>query len=177
MAVTKLENLVNPEVIADTITAELDKAIRFTPVAVVDKTLEGQAGNTISVPKYSYIGDATDVAEGAEIATTRLTATTTQATVKKAAKAVEITDEAMLSGTGSPIDEATRQITMSIGAKVDNDILSALKSDSDVSVVGTVTSNFNLDLLSNALDTFEDEELGKKIFVCKSCRYGYSAKR
>ena len=165
MAVTKLENLVNPEVIADTITAELDKAIRFTPVAVVDKTLEGQAGNTISVPKYSYIGDATDVAEGAEIATTRLTATTTQATVKKAAKAVEITDEAMLSGTGSPIDEATRQITMSIGAKVDNDILSALKSDSDVSVVGTVTSNFNLDLLSNALDTFEDEELGERKFL------------
>ena len=165
MAVTKLENLVNPEVIADTITAELDKAIRFTPVAVVDKTLEGQAGNTISVPKYSYIGDATDVAEGAEIATTRLTATTTQATVKKAAKAVEITDEAMLSGTGSPIDEATRQITMSIGAKVDNDILSALKSDSDVAVVGTVTSNFNLDLLSNALDTFEDEELGERKFL------------
>ena len=165
MAVTKLENLVNPEVIADTITAELDKAIRFTPVAVVDKTLEGQAGNTISVPKYSYIGDATDVAEGAEIATTRLTATTTQATVKKAAKAVEITDEAMLSGTGKPIDEATKQITTSIAAKIDNDILAALKSDTDTKTVGTTTTAFSIEMVSDALDEFNDEVLGERKFL------------
>lgn len=165
MAVTKLENLVNPEVVADTISFELEKAIKFTPVAIVDKTLTGQAGNTISVPKYSYIGDATDVAEGAEISTTQLTAATVQATVKKAAKAVEITDEAMLSGTGKPIDEATKQITTSIAAKVDNDILDALKSDTDTKTVGSATTAFSIDMVSDALDEFNDEVLGERKFL------------
>ena len=165
MAVTKLENLVNPEVVADTISFELEKAIKFTPVAVVDKTLQGRAGNTITVPKYSYIGDADDVAEGAEIETVKLTATDTQATVKKAAKAVEVTDEAMLSGTGKPIDEATKQITTSIAAKIDNDILAALKSDTDTKTVGTTTTAFSIEMVSDALDEFNDEVLGERKFL------------
>lgn len=170
MAVTKLENLVNPEVVADTITAELDKAIKFSPVAVVDKTLEGVAGNTISVPQYNYVGDAVDVAEGGEITPTLLTATTVKATVKKAAKSIEITDEAMLSGTGSPLDEASRQLAMSIGSKVDNDIMGAmLEKDEDgaylATKVGNASTAFSLALLSSALDTYEDEALGERKFL------------
>ena len=98
MAITKLENMVNPEVMADMISFELEKAIKFTPVAIVDNTLAGQPGNTITVPKFEYIGAAEDVAEGGRINTTTLTATTKQATIKKTGKAVEITDEAILSG-------------------------------------------------------------------------------
>lgn len=170
MAVTKLENLVNPEVVADTITAELDKAIKFSPVAVVDKTLVGVAGNTISVPQYNYVGDAVDVAEGGEITPTLLTANTVPATVKKAAKSIEITDEAMLSGTGSPLDEASRQLAMSIGSKVDNDIMGAmLEKDEDgaylATKVGNASTAFSLALLSSALDTYEDEALGERKFL------------
>lgn len=169
MAVTKLENLVNPEVVADTITAELDKAIKFSPVAVVDKTLEGVAGNTISVPQYAYVGDADDVVEGGAITPTLLTATTVKATVKKAAKSIEITDEAMLSGTGSPLDEASRQLSMSIGSKVDNDIMDAMLEKNDgeyrATKVGSASTAFSLTLLSSALDTFEDEALGERKFL------------
>ena len=171
MAVTKLENLVNPEVVADTITAELDKAIKFSPVAVVDKTLEGVAGNTISVPQYAYVGDAEDIAEGGEITPTLLSATTTKATVKKAAKSIEITDEAMLSGTGSPLDEASRQLSMSIGSKVDIDIMDAmLEVDKEskkykAQTVGGASTAFSLALVSEALDTFDEEALGERKFL------------
>ena len=165
MAITKLADLINPEVMADTISFELEQAIKFTPVAVVNKTLQGRAGNTITVPKYTYIGDATDVAEGAEIETVKLTATDTQATVKKAAKAVEVTDEAVLSGTGRPLDEATKQITTSIAAKIDNDILAALKSDTDTKTVGTTTTAFSIEMVSDALDEFNDEVLGERKFL------------
>lgn len=124
---TKLSNLVNPQVMADMVSATLPKKIKFSPFAKVDTSLAGQPGDTITVPKYAYIGDAEDVAEGVAIGTVVLTASTTTAQVKKAAKAVEITDEAALSGYGDPVGEAANQLTMAIAAKVDNDCYEALK--------------------------------------------------
>lgn len=118
---TKLSNLINPEVMADMISATLPKKIKFSPIAHIDTTLVGRAGDTITIPKYAYIGDAEDVAEGVAMGTTVLTASTTQATVKKAGKAVELTDESVLSGYGDPTGEATRQIAMAIASKVDTD--------------------------------------------------------
>src|SRR5690606_27809035 len=76
---------------------------------------------------WNYIGDAEDVAEGVAMGTTVLTHSTQQATIKKAGKAVEITDEAVLSGYGDPLGEAAKQLRLSIVNKVDNDALDALE--------------------------------------------------
>jgi N4-gp56 family major capsid protein len=97
MTQTKLADLINPQVMADMISAELPKKIKYAAIAQIDTTLTGQPGNTITLPKYAYIGDAEDVAEGVAMGTTKLTASSTPATVKKAGKAVEITDESVLS--------------------------------------------------------------------------------
>lgn len=53
MALTKLEQLVDPEVMAPMISAKLKKAIKVTPFAKIDTTLQGRAGSTITVPKYA----------------------------------------------------------------------------------------------------------------------------
>lgn len=50
--VTKLANLINPEVMADMISAKVDKKIRLTPYAKLDTTLQGRAGDTITLPKF-----------------------------------------------------------------------------------------------------------------------------
>lgn len=126
MAITKLINLVNPEVMADMISATLPKKIKFSPIAKIDRTLVGRPGDTITVPKYAYIGDAEDVAEGEALDPTLLTSSTTTIKVKKAGKAVELTDESLLSGYGDPAGEGTKQITLSIASKVDNDCLDVL---------------------------------------------------
>ena len=126
MGKTMLANLVNPEVMADAISAKLPKKIKFSPIAKIDTTLVGRPGDTVTVPKYAYIGDAEDIAEGVAMDTTQLTASTTQFKVKKAGKAVELTDESVLSGYGDPAGEAENQLTMAIAAKVDNDCLEAL---------------------------------------------------
>lgn len=163
---TKLENLVNPEVMAQMISAKLPKAIRFTPFATIDNTLAGRAGNTITVPKFAYIGDAEDVAEGVAMGTTVLTASTTTATVKKAGKAVEITDEAALSGYGDPVGEAGRQLTMSIASKVDNDCYDALK-DGKLKYDGSA-AGIGYEGIVSAIDLFDEETDGpseKVIFV------------
>ena len=123
---TKLENLFNPEVAADIIGAELENAIALAPLAVVDRTLVGRAGNTITMPKFGYIGDANDVAEGEDIDIAKMSTSTTEVEIKKAGKGIEISDEALLSGYGDVAGEGTRQLKMSIANKIDNDMFTAI---------------------------------------------------
>lgn len=162
MTQTKLANLVNPEVMADMISAELPKKIKFAPLARIDDTLVGQPGNTITVPKYAYIGDAEDVAEGVAIGTTVLSASTTQATVKKAGKGVEITDESALSGYGDPVGEAEQQLLKSIAAKVDNDAAEALGTASLVHNAGA-NEVISYNAIVDAIDKFGEEDDEPKI--------------
>lgn len=148
---TILANLVDPEVMAPIIRAQLPKAIKFTGIAPIDATLSGQPGSKITVPKFKYIGDAVDVAEGVKIDYSALTTDTDEYTIKKAAKGVKLTDEAVLSGYGDPEGEAQRQIRMSIASKVDNDIVeTALKAKL------TVKHAIDLDLIDALENTFTD---------------------
>ena len=126
MAMTKIQDLVNPKVMADMISAKINKKIVVAPFAKVDESLSGVPGDTIVVPQYAYIGDAVDVAEGVEVDTTNLVTTTTNAVIKKAMKAVELSDEAVLSGYGNPIGETNNQLALAIASKVDCDAMNAL---------------------------------------------------
>lgn len=123
---TKLEDLINPEVMADMIDAKIPNKIVVAPFARIDNTLVGQPGDTITIPQYAYIGDAVDVAEGVAAETVKLTASTTQVTVKKVMKAVELTDEAIVSGYGDPVGQTNMQLAKSIASKVDSDSMDAL---------------------------------------------------
>ena len=67
MTITKMEHMINPEVLASMVDGELEFALKFTNLATVDHTLVGRAGNTVSLPAYKMIGEAEDVAEGEAI--------------------------------------------------------------------------------------------------------------
>lgn len=161
---TKLIDLIDPEVMTDMISAKLPNKIRVTPFAKIDDTLEGSEGDTITVPVFAYIGDAEDVAEGVECGTTKLTASSRKATVKKIMKAVDLTDEAVLSGHGDPIGEATNQLGLSIASKIDNDCIDAL---SDEDAEGRLAYDGSASVIGyngivDALDIFEEEVNGEK---------------
>ena len=107
---TTIQDLVNPQVMADMISAKITSKIVVTPFAKVDTTLQGVPGDTITVPQYSYIGDAVDVAEGVKADTVKLQTGTTTVKIKKAMKAVELTDESVLAGYGNPVAETNNQL-------------------------------------------------------------------
>lgn len=125
---TQLAQMIDPEVMAQMLQAQLPQAVRFSAIAPIDTTLQGQAGDTVTVPRYKYIGDAEDVVEGGAISYNQLTTATQKITIKKAGIGVKLTDEAVLSGYGDTVGEAIRQIGMSIASKVDNDILATAKT-------------------------------------------------
>ena len=100
--ITKLSDLIDPEVMGDMVSARIPKKLRVAPFAKIDDTLAGVPGDTITVPAYTYIGDASDVAEGGEVAIEKMTTSTRKAKIKKAMKGIGLTDEAVLSGYGKP---------------------------------------------------------------------------
>ena len=165
MAVTMMANMINPEVMGDMINAKVEALAKITPYAKVDTSLQGVPGDTKTVPSWNYIGDAEDVAEGAEVGLTQMTASSTTFTIKKAMKAVGITQEAINSGLGNPVGQAEHQLAKAIIGKVDNDLLDAALTATNI--VGDGTSAIGYAGIVDAVTHFEDEEDGieKVMFI------------
>ena len=161
MTMTKLANMINPEVMSQMISAKVEKKVAVMPFAKVDSTLQGQAGNTITIPVFGYIGDASNVEEGASIGASELTTTHKQFTIKKIAKGVDITDEAILSGYGDPVGEANRQLAMAISQKIDQDAIDALYGAS--LKYDDISNKISYAGIVDSIDKFEEEVNTEKV--------------
>ena len=171
---TRVQDLVVPQVMAQMISASLEKAIKFAPLAVIDRTLQGRPGNTVTTPKYAYIGPAVDVAEYGAIPIERMATSTAQVTIKKAGKGIELSDEAVLSGYGDPIGEANKQLRLSIADKIDNDILAAARATTAL-VAGSATTELSV-AVDEALVSFNEEDFGTSVVLMVSPK-GHAALR
>lgn len=164
MATTYLSDIIRPEVMGDMIEAKIPHMLKFTPFAKVDTSLVGVPGDTKTVPSWNFIGAAEDVAEGAEVETQKLTASTATFTVKKAMRSVGITQESINSGLGDPVGAAEIQLAKAIAVKLDADVLAATKtatltfdgSASKISYTGIVDAVGVLD---------EEENTDKVMFI------------
>lgn len=161
MAVTKMANMVNPEVMGDMINAKIEALLKITPYAKVDTTLQGVSGDTKTVPSWDYIGDAEDIAEGAEVGLTEMTTKTATFTIKKAMKAVGLTQEAINSGYGDPMGQAETQLAKSIAGKVDKDVFDAALGATLVydGTGATIAYSGVVDVV----DKFDEEDITDKV--------------
>ena len=153
--ITVSDQVLDPQVLADMMSADLTAGLRFAPLAEVDRTLEGKPGSTVEFPSWNYIGDAEDLQEGVAIPTGSLTYGTTAATIKEVGYGVPLTDQSLLVGHGDPMGEASDQLSLSIQNKIDNDVLAALRSTPQ-----TKTTNLSLDGLDDvvAMYNLEDDQ-------------------
>ena len=159
-APTKLSNLLNPQVVAEYIDAKLVDKIKLSPLAVVGTELQGRPGNTLTVPVWQYVGEASDLAEGVADIPVVLNSDSETVTVKKAAKSIEITDEAVLSSAGNPVGEIADQLLLSIADKVEKDCYTALEG-ATLKHTATVSAS----AIADAIGLFGedlDEEIGKR---------------
>jgi len=155
MPSTTTDSLIVPEVLADLVETRLGNRVTLMPLATQDNTLQGQPGDTLKFPAFRYIGKADEIAENGEITPTELTSFAVPATVKKYAKAVQITDEARLSGYGDPVGEAANQLAHSIDHAVDDALFTALNG-LPIHRVAPITA-LSADNVAEALTLFGEE--------------------
>lgn len=164
MAVTKIGDIINPQVMADIIEAKIEAQAKLTPYAKLDTTLEGVPGNTVTVPSWNYIGDAEDFNvetasdTDAEMSVSKLTAGSTTFTVKCAGKSVGILQTAINSGLGDPVGQANVQLAKAIASKVDNDVIACAYTATNI-YDGT-SAKIGYTGFVTAVTKFEDEEDG-----------------
>lgn len=168
---TLLTNLINPQVMADLIDVKLIDKLAFDRIMTVDRTLVGVPGNTVTLPSFQYIGQATDITEGQDIPVRQLTATPATATVKMIGSAVEITDIAVLSGFGDPLGEAATQIGMSIADKINADAAAALHGITGAMAHAKSGASIVADDVADALALFGEDQEGAKVLYVTPALY------
>lgn len=167
---TLLANLIDPEVLADFIDQKLVDNIRLAPLATVDNTLVGKPGDEITFPSFSYIGDAVDVPEGTDIPIAQLTASSTKVKVAKIGKAVEISDEAILSGAGDVVNEASKQILTAINSGVESALLRDVNNRATLTDTIAAAADAS-DGIADALTKFGEDIDGEKVLVIPPAFY------
>lgn len=168
MATTMLQQLINPEVMADAISAELPAKLASLGYMKVDTTLVGKAGNTITIPRFNYVGPAADLAENTEGSVDVLSSTEVDYTVKKAVKNIELTDEAVLSGYGDPVGEVQNQLKNSIADKIDNDAIALLQDEVECPNTDASAATLDVATIVKAANDFDGENKGTTKYLLVS---------
>jgi len=149
-AVTRTTNVIIPEVLAAMIGAEIpgQLALAGSDAVTVLDNLKGGPGNTIRIPRWGTIGDFTEVAEGNPMPVVNIAATAATATVKKFARGVEVTDEALLASYEDPLKEVARQFARYAARAADRELIAAAETSTLQHVAaGTITLNDIVDAI------------------------------
>ena len=169
---TLLEDLIDPEVIADLVDEKLIDAIRLAPLATIDNTLVGRDGDTLSFPSYEYVGMAEDVEEGTEIPISKLQQDAEKVTVTKIGRAIEFSDEALLSGNGNDIGiESTKQVVVAINDKVEKMWMDEMKTKAALTYNGSGAADAAT-AIAEALQAFGEDIDGEKVALVPPSFYG-----
>lgn len=172
MATTNMneKHLIDPQVLGAFLDVKLVDAIKLSPLVDIDNTLVGRPGSMLTLPKYKYIGEAQPVGEGLPMEPVALIQSTVNVSVNKAGKAVEITDEAILSGYGDPVNEIGRQLLMAMADRIEKDLYEAIaNADAEAEEKEILEHKYeeaeiDKDVIANAIVKF-GEDIDEPMFL------------
>ena len=163
---TKLNNFIDPQVLAEYLDVKMMDAIKFAPLCNVNRDLEGRPGSKLTLPQYTFIGLAEDVVEGEDVKFGNLGYRTVEVEIKKAGRGVKITDEAILSAYGNPVDEIAKQLLMAISGKVDKDCIEAFRN-------GAINlTHGDADEKLDTVKSVDGKEFGKDMIIDMIAEFG-----
>lgn len=117
-------NLIVPDVYAQLVREKIAGKVVISQFAKVLGDLQGNVGETLTMPKWGYIGDAKDWDISKPMDKTQMTQTSTTATIKAiAAPAVKVRDYDNEVALGEALNEASAQQGIAIARKHDTDAI------------------------------------------------------
>lgn len=130
MANTVNQNIIVPEVYAQLVREKVAGKCKVAQFLVNLGDLHGKVGETLTMPKWAYIGDAVDWDIATPMDKTQMKQTSTTATIKAIqAPAVEVADYDNEVELGNAIEEASSQQAEGVARKYDTDAIAcALES-------------------------------------------------
>lgn len=130
MANTINKNVIVPEVYAQLVREKIAGKCKVAQFMVTLGDLHGKVGETLTMPKWGYIGDAVDWDINTPMDKTQMKQTSTTATIKAVqAPAVEVSDYDNEVELGNAIEEASNQQALGVARKYDTDAIAcALES-------------------------------------------------
>ena len=161
---TTTANLIIPEVIADYVETKLVDAIRLSPLARIDRTLQGNPGDEVTLPRYTYVGNALPVAEGEDIPISRLTQSQNKVKIHKIGRAIEFTDETILNAyNGDIASEAAKQILIAVNSGVEADLITNMRTNASLTINMTVGTDDPSEKVADGLTLFGEEVDGNGV--------------
>lgn len=123
-------NIIVPDVYSTLCREKITGKCKVAQFLVNLGELHGKVGETLTMPKWGYIGDAKDWDINTPMDVTQMKQTSTTATIKAIqAPAVKVADYDSEVELGNAINEAAEQQAIAVGRKYDTDaIAEALKS-------------------------------------------------
>ena len=124
MANTINTNVIVPDVYAQLVRDKIAGKVKVAQFLVNLGDLHGKVGETLTMPKWSYIGDGKDWDINTPMDVTQMKQTSTQATIKAIqAPAIKVADYDNEVELGNAIEEASNQQAVAVGRKYDTDAI------------------------------------------------------
>ena len=124
MANTINTNVIVPDVYAQLVRDKIAGKVKVAQFLVNLGDLHGKVGETLSMPKWSYIGDAKDWNVNTPMDVTQMKQTETKATIKAIqAPAVKVADYDSEVELGNALEEASNQQAIGVARKYDTDAI------------------------------------------------------
>ena len=124
MANTINTNVIVPDVYAQLVRDKIAGKVKVAQFLVNLGDLHGKVGETLTMPKWAYIGDAKDWNIATPMDVTQMKQTSTQATIKAIqAPAVKVADYDNEVELGNALEEASNQQAIGVARKYDTDAI------------------------------------------------------
>lgn len=130
MAATQIADIINPEVLADQISAKFPDMLVLgnTNLVEVDSTFPlGSPGTRFKLPFWKRIGTFADMSEGTALTPGKITASAENATVVRGGAAIEVLDTSELVSKADPVGEVATQLARRAAEYIDAKLVSQLE--------------------------------------------------
>lgn len=164
-AYTRIQDIIDPEVLADQANAKFPEnlVIGGTSLVVVDSMFPvGSPGTEFKIPFWKKMAGFAAMTEGVALETARVNADAEYATVQRAGAAWAVFDTAELVSMADPHDAIGNQIARLAAEYVDDALVGRCnKSPNASDITGTGDGTINTDAITTAMITYMGDQYAK----------------